>query len=815
MIKNLFITGYRFAVQNSRIVVLNILGLSIGLFTYLMADAVARHERSYDTFFADAGRIYGVYTHVTPASGFGVDQVNGVAPVVATLMESNVAGIEASARYIERRRVVGREDRSFYESVKFVDPAFLEVFNFEVLAGDLDGALQDGSSMVITREAAERYFESIDVVGQTLVLASQVELRIEAVIEDLPLNSHFSYRFGTGDRLQILAPAQALEMLGQGNTLTNWLGISDKNRIYIKLFEGVAPANVASDLSGLINIHANERGREVTAAFGLRELTLWNATALEANGISLISVGIFLAGLVLFITVLNYSNLFTAIVIGRMRELALRKTLGASKLHLALQLYSESLLIITVAVLLALAGLELVLPTLGAALQKDISLQALMGFDMVAHITLVILMATLLSVAYPVAVLISVPAVRIFRGQSTRGKSGARIRSALVITQFAITGFLVLLMITTLQQNRHMVNIDPGFNGENIIIVKGLGDQAIARQRQVLEIALTKLDGVISVSAASQQPYEGRHNTASYATTAGDSSGGLSLYRFDVGFDFFTTYQVAMLSGRMFDRAFAEDVYPPPGDARSTANILINQSAARKLGFANAGEAQGQVIFPLANDSAGMAYAIVGVVEDANFLGLTDNIKPAIFRVRPAGFRSLAIRTTGTNPEGTLMAVNQTWKSLFPDLPVLSGYLADDFAARFAAFAMSNQVLMALSLIAITIAVFGLFGLVSLFAERRRKEIGIRKVLGASVGDLYRFLCWQFTRPVVISLLIGVPLGYFASSRYLMIFTDRVSGLPWHALGVSVAILGLAIVTVVGHVWFMAHENPVCSLRYE
>ena len=815
MIKDLLTAGFRFAMRNFRTVILNILGLSVGLFTYFMADAVSRHEHGYDKFFADAGQIHGVFTRVTPASGFGVNQVSGVPPVLAPLIDQNVAGIEATSRYIERRRVVGREDRSFYEAVKFVDPAFLKVFSFNVLAGDLGTALVDGSSMVITREAAERYFEGIDAVGQTLTLGGQSEFRVAAVIEDLPSNSHFSYRFGTADRLQILAPVQALEMLGEHKTLTNWLGISDKNRIYMKLREGVEPASIAADISALVDVHASERGREVIAAFDLRELTLWNATALDANGISLISIGIFLAGLVLFITVLNYSNLFTAIVIGRMRELALRKTLGASKTQLAAQLYSESLLIISAAVILALAGLELVLPSLGAALQKDISLQALMDLDMFGHIIIVVLMTTLLSVIYPVVVLSRVPAVRIFRGQATRGKSGARVRSVLVVAQFAITGFLVLLMITTLQQNRHLVKIDPGFDGKNIITVKGLGDKAVAGRRQALETQLVGLSNVKSVSAASQQPYEGVHNTATYTTTAGDNSGGLSLYRFDVGFDFFTTYDIPLISGRMFNRAFAEDVHPEPDEARSTANIVINQSAAHRLGFSSPGEAQGQVIFSTGEDSGGLAYAIVGIVEDANFLGLTDEIKPAIFRMRPAGFRSLAIRTTGANPEAALQAVNQAWKSLFPDLPVQSGYLADDFVSRFSFFAASNKVLMALSLIAVIIASFGLFGLVSLFAERRRKEIGIRKVLGASEGDLYRFLSWQFTRPVIISLIIGVPIGYFASSQYLMMFTDRISSLPWHALGVSAAILALALVTVFGHVWRMARDNPIHALRYE
>ena len=273
MIKNYFTSAFRFLVKNWRHVLVNLFGFSTGLFVFFLATSLQEHEQNHDGFFANAENVFGIYTRILPQSGYGTSRVYGTTPVIEPLIADNFAVIEASSRYLERQQTVQVNTDSFYESVKFVDPEFTEIFEFDYLAGEEQQALESGTGVIITREAAMRYFGRVDAAGETLRLDGSLEFAVSAVIEDLPRNSHFVYRFGTAERLQILAPIDALEALGGEELLSSWGAVSDRYRTWIKLAPNADTEQLSNDMSNFLQGYIGEAGRDIIAGVGLVSLT--------------------------------------------------------------------------------------------------------------------------------------------------------------------------------------------------------------------------------------------------------------------------------------------------------------------------------------------------------------------------------------------------------------------------------------------------------------------------------------------------------------------------------------------------------------
>ncbi len=804
-------TSIRFLLRHWRHLIINALGLSTGLYVFFLAISLQQHERQHDQFFADAERIFGVYTRVLPSAGFGTGRVYGAPPVIGPLLAENFTAVEASSRYVQRRQALRVGDFSAYESVKFVDPQFTEVFDFQALAGNLDGALHSGNGLIMTREAAMRYFGRVDAVGQSLRLAGSVDLPLMAVIEDLPSNSHFVYRFGTADRLQVIAPMEVLAALGVGDLLSDWGAVSDVNRLWLKLQPDVDPGQLEPALIEFLSGHVDESGERIVGGFSLLNLTAWNLSALDANGVSLITIAVVLCGFVLLVAALNYSNLFTAMIARRLRELAVRKTLGASRWQLSGQLFVECLLLTALAAALAFAVVAATLPALGAVVGKDIQLAALLSVDVLGTVLVVSMVTTLLSVSYPVFVVNRLATVRTLRGSAFRGRGGARLRFSLVAVQFTLNAILATVMATTYLQNQHLLTSDPGFNGDDVVILSGIGTPVVNSRLDVLLDRITRVPGVELVAGSSQHPYQEIHNQASYARAPDVDPNGLSLYRFAIGTRFLELYDIETLIGRSLSEA---DRLNSQSQGR-VINVLLNREAVATLGYASPAAAIDQTFLSTDQALAGQTFRIIGVVEDANLLGLANDIKPSLFRLQPENFNYLSVRLRPEAADAALPALNRAWQELFPDVPVQSAFLEQTFRSRFNILAGINRVLMALSVVSILLAISGLFGLVSVLVQQRRRELAIRKVLGASLENLLRLLSWQFTRPVILALAIGAPLGMLAGGQYLNLFAERIDGAGPIAAAVALSTLLLAWLTVSGQIVAVARQNPTEELRGE
>ncbi|MDA1371651.1 MAG: ABC transporter permease [Proteobacteria bacterium] len=814
MISNYLLTAVRFFGANWRPVLINIVGLATGLFVFFLATSLQEHERQHDGFFDNAENIFGVYTRVLPTAGFGTSRVYGSPPVIGPLVAENIVGVEASSRYIESRQAVRVDQFSAYESVKFVDPDFTDIFSFEFLAGGGAEALESGTGVIITREAALRYFGRVDALGESLRLGGQLDLAVMAVIEDLPANSHFVYRFGTANRLQIIAPVAVLESLGEATLLNDWGYVSDTYRLWLKLNPGIDPEQVAANMTDFLAGHIDATGEDIVGGFSLLKLTDWNLHALAIEGISLISVAVGLCGFVLLVAVLNYSNLFTAMIARRLKELAVRKTLGATRYQLSSQIFIESVLLTTLAALCAFAAMAAALPVMGSIVGKEIAFANLISPDLGLTVITVILVTAFLSVIYPVYVVNRLATAHTLRGSAFRGRGGARLRFSLVVLQFALNAILGTLMATTYFQNQHLLVADRGFNSDDVVIVYGVADPMINRRLDTLTQTLQNLPEVLSVAGASQHPFQEIHNQGRFTTNAEATADYVNLYRFAVEENFFNLYDIDSVSGRLLNRTINNDAILNAIET-PVINVLVNQSALQMLGFDNASLAIDQVFFSNEQNQPRQSFRIVGVVSDSNLLGLANDIKPSVFRLEPGSFNSLSIRINPAASATALASINAAWLELFPEIPVESAFLQDIFRSRYEIFAGINRVLVGLSVVSLLLATFGLYGLICVLTQQRSYEIAIRKVLGATAANLVKLLSWQFTKPVSLALVLGAPVGMLAAGQYLSLFAERIDGAGMIALAVSGFILVLAWLTISGQILQVAQQNPANDLRCE
>lgn len=812
MIRNFFISAFRFLVRNWRHVVLNLFGFSTGLFVFFLASSLQEHELNHDSFFSDSENIYGVFTHILPQSGFGTSRVYGTAPVIAPLIAANFPSIQSSSRYIERQQTVRVGTDSYNESVKYVDPEFTEIFEFDYLSGSNERALESGTGVIITREAAQRFFGRVDVAGEVIQLEGSLDLAVAAVIEDLPSNSHFVYRYGTAERLQVLAPIQSLETLGASELLSSWGAVSDRYRLWLKLAPDASVSQLSFQISQYLQDHIGEAGRDIIDGVGFTHLSEWNYQSLSANGIPLVGVVVVLAGIVLLVAVFNYSNLFTALTVGRLKELAIRKTLGASRYQLSLLMLIESLLLTSVAAVLATLAVSVVLPAAGQLVGKEIEIINLFSWSLLKTILTVIAATAILAIAYPLYVVSRLSIAASLRGQQVRGRVGTRVRTALVVLQFSFNAILGTLMATGLLQNQHLLTADPGFTRDNVVILNGLRNESVNQRLDTLVTSLQSLPGVESVAGSSQHPLQEIHYQGRFSREAELNALDTNLYQFSVAGDFFGLYDIELIQGRGL-QGFSDTL--EASQANSAINVLVNQSAVEQLNLNTAEQAVGASFYSQNEQNILQAFRIVGVVEDANLLGLANDIKPSMFYWQADAFSSLSVKFRPDVDSNILATMNATWNELFPEIPADSYFLEQYFQQRFGIFVGINRTLIALSLISIVLAISGLYGLILLLIQQRRKEVAVRRVFGASILQLFRFLSLQFTRPVFFGLVLGAPIGVFAAAQYLSLFSERIENVVSVAATVSVLILVLAWLTVSQQILRASRVSPVNDLRSE
>lgn len=832
MFQNYLSVALRNLIKHKLYSAINIIGLAVGLAACVLITLFVRDEFSYDTQWANAEQIYRLNTTFAVPGREPFVTTFAQGPAKRAIQDYFPDQIESSARIAPLTPVVRYGDRVVSEEIHWVDPEFTDIFNVTVLAGDAKAALSDNSSLVITEAFAERYFGDEDPLGKVMTLSFydvERDYRIGSVIADFPHNTVLS--------MQAMVMIDEQDFEQQSWMFAQWFSVN--NYLYFKLKPNAQIDAINSRLTDFTDANI-----VIPAAAGIPGaasdfITYTTQRLLDIQlrphgqvGNEMKPTGSFanvllfsaIAGLILIIACINFMNLTTAKSTQRAKEVALRKVLGASRKQLITQFIGESLLLALLGLFFSLVLIELLLPSFGEYVGKSLHFD----YGNLGNWLLLLCLMTFVGFAggaYPALVLSGFQPARVLKAnKSVETRGSVALRNGLVVIQFAISVALIICTTVIYGQKLYLTSMDPGFTKDNQLVLNNIGRAGVQDKQQLLRDRIAAMSGVESVTLHGDAPASGNENNASVRIPGDSSQQNILIGTQDVDYDFFETYQISLLAGRSYDRGRIADGAPAPSSIaageKGQGTVIVNEAALARLGMVSPQEALGRVIeIGVGGSDDAPVFAdltIIGVIADVHYQSLRRVVRPELYLMNRAGFQNITVRFTGEASQ-LVSAIEALWRSEITDVPFRYQYVDERMAAEFEGEQRQSTLIGIFSLLAIIIACLGLFGLASFTAERRTKEIGIRKVMGARVIDIVQLLLWQFSKPVLLANVIAWPLASWAMFTWLQNFPYRLDN--WVLLPVCIAAGVLALViawlTVGGNAARVARANPIKALRYE
>jgi putative ABC transport system permease protein len=817
MVRSYLATGARQLVAHKLYSAINMIGLAVGLASVVLISLYVRHELSYDAFFPNADHIYRISRDYYAREGAPnrVPASNN-APVGPALLE-DFPEIERVARVFGFRTLVRQGETAFYEDrFQWADPSFFDIFTFDWVAGDPRSALSEPGSIVLTQSAATRYFGAADAVGRTLTVDDRLDLTVTGVIRDLPANTHLV--------LDAVAALQTLPALLGPQTLDRWDSNTDFHT-YFELREGESIASVAQKIPDFMKRRISDDASAVSGMtiMNVRDIHVRSTRDEEwraPSSLTTIYAFATIAALILAIACMNFMNLSTARSATRAREVGVRKSLGASRTQLIAQFIGESTAMAVLAMLLALVLVELALPAFRAFVEADLQLDYFGDGGTIGWLAVLTVVVGVLAGSYPAFYLSAFSSAKVLKGDVSRGTAGARFRNVLVVAQFVIAIALLIGTAIVYQQTSFARRLDLGFDKDQIVVLSGSVMGGLGRDFATLKTELERIPGVVGVTASHYTPFQWDDNRASLRKPGAAAFTRVQFMA--VNYDFFETYRIDVVAGRSFSRDFPNDslMMPSPGQTSSVGAVVLNESAARQLGFTS--ESSIDQTIELATGPAVAPVTIVGVVRDTYFESVAVPVRPMVYMLgadpRSPFFgimRRASVRVATVDLSGTLAAIDTAWRAVLPDKPIVRHFLDDDFEALYRSEQRQMQMFTWFSSLAIFIACLGLLGLAWFSTERRTKEIGIRKALGGTVWDVVQLFATEFLKLVLVANVVAWPIAYFVMQRWLSGFTYRIEIGPLVFAGSALVALAVALLTVGGVAARAASAKPLNSLRYE
>ncbi|MFN3944784.1 MAG: ABC transporter permease [Allosphingosinicella sp.] len=829
MWRNYFVVGLRALAKNKTYAFINIVGLAIGLAACLLILLYVRYETSYDAWLPDAERVYQVQSVNTDPETGEVTVLQATHGAVAEPLAKDFPQIEAIARADTTTPVFLRDGEATFAPMTMTDENFFRILQIPFLRGDRETALAGMDALVLSRTEAMNRFGSIDIIGEEVTSVRRGEqqaLRVTGVFEDIPRNSHLN--LGLVGRIS-----------EQDITECSWGCIN--GFVYLKLRPGADPEDIHRQLPAweARNIPRSNVGGAMVGegdAFDWRLVNVRDVHLSEAESESIerpsndrrtILTFAVVALLILGMACVNFVNLATARASQRAREVALRKVLGAHRRQLIVQFLGESMLLTGFAMLLAVALVELALPYLSAFLASELSLTYWGMEGILLPILGLWLAVGLAGGLYPAFYLSRFQPAHILKANksSTDAQGSGRLRNALVVAQFAVSIGLIICTAIVYAQTVFARTADPGYTREGLIQVGNMTRAAVIPLTETLVREIERVDGVESVSGTNITVASGRVLNTSVQVPGRQDP--LTIGWYSVQPNFAETMGIRLLAGRHLSRDFANDyAWTPyePAEAVEPAqralvargiNVVVNALAARRMGLGGPAEAVGkQIGVNMFNDLGLTPATIVGVVGDSRFRSIREPVEPMIFFDRGI-YSDLVIRYSSANPEMVRQNIELVWRRLVPEVPFQGEFADAQVSQLYLTEAARGQTFAGFALLAVVIACLGLFGLAAFTAERRTKEIGIRKVFGARSRDIVRLLAWQFSKPVILANLIAWPVAWWVMRDWLNTFDARIALGPGPFLLAGLIALAIAIGTIAGHALKVSRANPIHALRYE
>lgn len=808
MFKNYITVALRNIIKNRLYAAINIIGLSIGLAVFVFGSVLVDYEQDHDSYFPKRDRIYTVNSIISPAAGFSIRRTDSTYAAFGQYITSGMPQVEASAVVKRREFLVSVGENDFYQDFRFTDPDFTMIFDLDYVYGDAT-VLQDPTSIILTRTAAERLFGDANPNGQTLTLDHDYEMTVRGVVEDLPANSHFNSSLTGEPEFSAIANFTALKQISGYDWTADWNNLSLGERTYVLVPENHDNAALDASLQALYQQHYPDDIKELVESLELVPLIEANTFFWDAVGMPVITSIYVLSLLVLVVACVNYANLATAQNMGRAREVGLRRTLGAGKRQLLVQFLTESVIIAMISMFIALVVIELIVPLFNQTSGKVLSVNHL---DALPWLTLTVLGVALISGGYPAYLITRTTPIQALRDGNKKGAAKSLMRSIMIGVQFVIAIFMLAMVLVMYFQNQRVRDTRDLYPTDQILILERLNVEGISERMDTLKTELRRIQSVENVASTSQVPFDQNNSIFEATRISGDEPGGFRMNRAWIDYDFIDTLDIPIIAGRDLSRDVASDFFR---EGEQNQNVIVNELAVQQLGFASPDAAIGQTFYSVPDEGeAADELTIVGVVEDQNFLGFHNSIKPFTFMAGD-GLRLAVVRFKSTAVEQTLSDIEAVWDRVIPDYPMQIRFLSERFEGVYTIYRSINIAFAGFAILALSLALIGLFGLAAFMAEQRTREIGIRRVMGASVQQVVRLLIWQFSKPVIWALLFALPAAYFSMNMYLDFFTDRIP-LPVGIIIVAGMIGVFAAWGIVAmHAASVARANPISALRYE
>jgi putative ABC transport system permease protein len=830
MWRNYWTVAVRALAKSRTYSIINIAGLAIGMAACIMILLYINYEQSYDSWVPDAENTYQFQTYGKNPDDGQEFNIRMASYVTKDRLKKDVPQIVAAA-YIQDNEPVFLKDgqATATKDFLFTDDDFLKVVNLPLIAGTTLTAPQ---TAVITRSEAIKRFGTDQVIGRTLTVISRGQKRdfkINGLLKDLPKNSHM--KVNAIMRLDYVAfNANGPQFLTCWGCQSGWVYLKVRPGTDIKAMQAQLPAwekrNIPDEPLGdvMYNSGTNQDWRFVN----IRDVHLGIAqdgAQRPGNEQRTITTFAIIALLILGMAVVNFTNLATARASQRAREVALRKVLGATRRQLIVQFVSESVLISAASMLLALALVELLVKPFAAFLDSDITLSYFGKSGILLPAIGLTLLVGIASGLYPAFFLSRFQPAQVLKANRSAAETpgSGRLRTALVVLQFAVSIGLIICTAVIYGQTVYARTADPGFKRDHILQVEELGRAQLFPIAEQIVQRVERIPGV-TAAALTDIGVNTTNNNNNFIFPPGSRKQVL-IGQYNVGVGYLDAMGLKLLAGRWFDANRPMDdstlPYPPEPEVEKAMaargmNVVLNEYAARKLGFKTPQEAVGKVVTGerFCEDCGLSEINIIGVVGDSRFRTVHEPIDPIMFRKVRTGPGWMMVRYNG-HPATVKSAIEREWKQITNEVPFNAKFSEDVVAEAYEKEDARAEIFAAFSLLAVIIGCLGLFGLAAFTAERRTKEIGIRKVLGARTRDIVRLLVWQFSRPVIIANLIAWPVAWWMMRDWLNGFDQRIPLSPLPFLLAAAVALGIAIATVAGHSIRVARANPIHALRYE
>lgn len=823
MFGHYLLTLYRSLTRHRLYAALNVLGLAVGVGVFLVLALLVRYETGFDRWVPDADNIYRLSaTYTYP--GRAPDALGSSPGAALPFLRADYPQIRAGVRVLSDVGPISNGSIVNNETYEYVDPSLFDVFDLSLVAGDRKTALASPANVVISESIARKYFGTTDVIGKPLIISSTFEPQtrhISGVLKDLPGDTQLSLHI-----LMLPRPGSDQEKyqrywgwsvgytyLRFNNAAQASVLAADLPRFVEHRAAGSGDTQIGDhpsrtlhfNLDPLPALHFGDAARKATPKPGTDSRLVY----------SLGAVGV----LTLLIAALNYVNLATARAAVRAKEIAVRKVLGATRAALVGQFLAEAVAFAALAALIGLALAELALPAVNAFGGASLHMTYWGAGGVLPWLLLLTLVIGLGAGLYPALLLSRFEPAPVLAAARTSGggRMEARIRATLIGAQFVVAITFAICTLVIASQAEFLRTADRGFQRQGLILVDSMRDFGLNNRRLAVLDAFRRTPGVVSVSSAGGAPGELNNGLAGVrrSPAKGDAAVVAAISTDVVGDDYLKTYGGRLVAGRMFDRIHRQDDFGPLNQTprKGATNIVLNERAVRALGFSSPAAAIGQTVY-IGDD---LSLPVIGVLRDIHLGSPMSPVEAAgyVYSSYENKRGVAAVRYAGVSDAEMMARLRATWRRVAPEIPFDAKTADAGLSAYFVPDQQRARLFTVASVLAVAIGCVGLYGLASFNTARRYKEIGIRKTLGASTGDILRLLLVQILRPILIANLIAWPLAWFAMRGWLASFDQRIALSPLYFVAATLLALAIACLTVIAQSLRLARSEPARALRHE